>query len=265
MGASRAALARAIRGGGRFVIGMGTGDKSGVATSAVRAKAKRVIAESWQSQANLSFFLVLLVLFSFILPVLGFGREHMKLYGDTAFSLLLLSGVALAWGQTTLLLIGGFVASATIAVRWMNFLTPTRALQLWSDGWSIAAILVIAFILLSQVFRPGRVTPVRIQGAIAVYLLFGGAWAHAYHLVAMLQPGSFNSAAGPLLDTSDWIYYSFVTLSTVGYGDITAVHPIARLLSVGEALTGQLYLAVLIARLVAMEVISWQDSQQKNA
>ncbi len=52
-----------------------------------------------------------------------------------------------------------------------------------------------------------------------------------------------------------------MTLSTVGYGDITAVRPTARILSVGEALTGQLYLAVLIARLVAMEVIAWQESR----
>lgn len=244
---------------------MATGDKSGLATGAVRAKAKRVIAETWQSQANLSLFLVLLVLFSFILPVLGFGRDHARLYSSAAFTLLLVSGVAIAWGRPTLLLIGGFVASATIAVRWMDFFTPTGTLQLWSNGWSIAAILIIAFILLSQVFRPGRVTHARIQGAIAVYLLFGAAWSHAYQMVAMLQPGSFNSAAGSLSTASDWTYYSFVTLSTVGYGDITAVHPIARLLSVGEALTGQLYLAVLIARLVAMEVISWQESRQNTA
>jgi voltage-gated potassium channel Kch len=57
----------------------------------------------------------------------------------------------------------------------------------------------------------------------------------------------------------DWIYFSFITLTTVGYGDITPVHPIARTLAVGEALTGQLYLAVMIARLVAMEIVFWQQ------
>lgn len=244
---------------------MALGDANRLTTGAVRAKARRVIAETWQSQANLSLFLVLLVLFSFILPVLGFGREHLRLYSDATFSLLLISGIAIAWGRTTLLVIAGFIGSATIAVRWMNYLTPGRTLQLWSDGWSIAAILVIGFILLSQVFSPGRVTHVRIQGAIAVYLLFGAAWAHAYHIVAMVQPGAFNIAtASTTFSVSDWIYYSFVTLSTVGYGDITAVQPIPRLLSVGEALTGQLYLAVLVARLVAMEVISWQESKQNT-
>ena len=62
----------------------------------------------------------------------------------------------------------------------------------------------------------------------------------------------------------DWAYYSYITLSTVGYGDITPVRPIARALSMGEALTGQLYLAVLIARLVAMEVITWQSKNQSS-
>jgi voltage-gated potassium channel Kch len=60
----------------------------------------------------------------------------------------------------------------------------------------------------------------------------------------------------------DWSYYSFVTLTTLGYGDITPVRPIARNLAITEALTGQLYLAVMLARLVAMEVITWQEKAQ---
>ena len=63
----------------------------------------------------------------------------------------------------------------------------------------------------------------------------------------------------------DWAYYSFVTLTTLGYGDITPVRPIARNLAITEALTGQLYLAVMLARLVAMEVISWQEKANQNS
>jgi hypothetical protein len=229
----------------------------------VREKARGFIKESWQSQANLSFFLALLVILGFILPSLGFGKNDELEYSDLAYSLLLISGVAIAWGRRWLFALAVFVGSATLAVRWMDYLTPTFAFQVWTAIWSIAAVLVIAVILLAQVFRSGPVTSYRVQGAIAVYLLFGVGWAHAYHLTNILHPGSFNSAAelrGPM----DWAYYSFVTLSTVGYGDITAVHPIARSLSIGEALTGQLYLAVLIARLVAMEVITWQSKNQSS-
>ena len=231
----------------------------------VRDRARALITDSWQSQANLSFFLGLMVLIAFVLPSMGFGKDHIKLYSDVAFSLLLISGVAIAWGRRKLFLLAGFLGSAALAVRWMAWFTPTPALQLWSDEWSLVAILVIALVLLSQVlFRGGPVTHSRIQGAIAVYLLFGIGWAHAYHIAELVHPGSFRLEVGEMSNVSDWIYYSFVTLTTVGYGDITAVRPIARTLSIGEALTGQLYLAVLIARLVAMEVVSWQYKSQDS-
>lgn len=242
---------------------LGSGKKL-AANGDVREKARALIADSWQSQANLSFFLALLVAVAFVLPSFGFGKEHALLYSDLTFSLLLISGVAIAWGERKLFLVAGFLGSAALAVRWMAFFTPTHALELWSDEWSLVAILMIAIVLLRQVFRAGAVTTARIQGAIAVYLLFGIGWAHAYHIANILHPGSFNSTAGSLESVSDWAYYSFVTLTTVGYGDITAVRPIARSLSITEALTGQLYLAVLIARLVAMEVVTWQSKAQKS-
>ncbi len=230
----------------------------------VRRKARALITESWQSQANLSLFLGLLVAVGFVLPSLGFGKDDELRYSDLVFSLLLASGVAIGWGRRWLFPLGAFVGSVALAVRWMAFLTPTLALQVWSGIWSLAAVMVIALVLLAQVFRSGPVTSYRVQGAIAIYLLFGVGWAHAYHITALLHPGSFNATAGNLNSVADWAYYSYITLSTVGYGDITPVLPVARALSIGEALTGQLYLAVLIARLVAMEVITWQSKNQNS-
>jgi Ion channel len=230
----------------------------------VRKKARALITDTWQSQANLSFFLALLITVGFVLPSLGFGKGDEMRYSDLVFSLLLASGVAIGWGQRWLFPLGVFVGSVALAVRWMAFFTPTLALQVWSGIWSLTAVIVIALVLLAQVFRSGPVTSYRVQGAIAVYLLFGVGWAHAYHITELLHPGSFNSTTGNLNSVVDWAYYSYVTLSTVGYGDITPVRPIARALSMGEALTGQLYLAVLIARLVAMEVITWQSKNENS-
>jgi Ion channel len=231
----------------------------------VREKARAIITETWQSQANLSLFLALLVLVAFVLPSLGFGRDDLQIYADIAFSVLLISAVAIAWGQRKLFMLSGFVGSVALAVRWMAFFTPTSVLQVWSDWWTLAAILVIAVVLLLQVFREGPVTFMRIQGAIAVYLLFGVFYAHAYHIAELLHPGSFNSTAGGVPNVRDLIYFSYVTLSTVGYGDITPVRPIARSLAVAEALTGQLFLAITIARLVAMEVVAWQSKTSQNS
>lgn len=234
-----------------------------VGEGAVRKRAQGLITETWQSQVNLSLFLGLEILIAFVLPSLGFGREDTQLYSDIGFSVLLLSGVAIAWGRRRLFVLTSLVAGISLVVRWIARFDRSPRLLLWSDWWTLAAVAAIAFVLLSQIFRPGRVTHLRIQGAIAVYLLFGVFWAHAYHIAATLVPGSF---AGPaeLTNVSGWAYYSFVTLTTVGYGDITPVSQVARTLSIAEALTGQLYLAVLIARLVAMEIVFWQQKVQNG-
>jgi hypothetical protein len=232
---------------------------------AVRRRAEGIIKESWQSQANLSFFLVLQILIAFILPSLGFGKEHYQFYANMGFSILLISGVAIGWGRRLVFPLGVLVGTVALLVRWLYWWTPTPKLMLAGDWWTLAAIIVIAVVLLAQVFRAGEVTPARVQGAIAVYLLFGLGWAHAYHITAILHPGSFNVTDGTLSNVGDWIYFSYVTLTTVGYGDVTPMLPIARNLAVAEALTGQLYLAVLIARLVAMEVITWQEKATRAA
>lgn len=235
-----------------------------VSRAAVRKKARGLITETWQSQANLSLFLALEILIAFILPSLGFGKEDAKLYSDMGFSVLLISGVAIAWRQWKLFVPTSVVSAVALIVRWVAWYRNTPRILLWSDWTTLAAVAMIAMVLLSQIFRPGRVSHLRIQGAIAVYLLFGVLWAHAYHIVAILQPGSFHGPTEQLTNLSSWAYYSYVTLTTVGYGDITPVTQVARTLSVGEALAGQLYLAVLIARLVAMEIVFWQQKVQSG-
>ena len=233
-------------------------------SGAVRRKATLIIKDSWQSQANLSFFLILQVLISFLLPSLGFGKDDLRFYADICFSIMLVSGVALAWGRPRLFWFAAPIGLVTLILRWVNWWDGTMRSSLLSDWATICAALVIVVVLLAQVFRAGRVTHVRIQGAVAAYLLLGAAWAHAYHITEMLHPGSFALPPGEMLSAIDWIYFSYVTLTTVGYGDITPVLPIARTLAVGEALAGQLYLAVMIARLVAMEIVCWQENASGN-
>ncbi len=86
--------------------------------------------------------------------------------------------------------------------------------------------------------------------------MLGLMWTMAYWLVDQLTPGgafSFNTNAGPRsINGFNAFYFSFITLSTVGYGDITPVSTIARWLAAMEAMTGLLYVAVLIARLVSL-------------
>lgn len=116
----------------------------------------------------------------------------------------------------------------------------------------LVSVGAITFVVLTQSFRGGPVNLYRIQGAVAAYLLLGLAWAQAYELVALLAPGAFAGAVFPETEGSHFVYFSFVTLTTVGQGDVTPVHPVARSLAVAEALTGQLHPAILLARLVSL-------------
>ncbi len=114
-----------------------------------------------------------------------------------------------------------------------------------------------------------RVTNDTISGAVCGYLLFGIMFAFVYAIIELLYPGSFM-IDGKLLrpdlrrfyyqhEISTLIYYSLVTLATVGYGDIAPVSLPARVLAALEAIAGQFYIAVLIARLVSILYSRWGE------
>ena len=110
--------------------------------------------------------------------------------------------------------------------------------------------------LLQFILRAPVVTAEVLCASIAAYLMLGLTWSAAYWLVDQVTPGgafSFNTnGGGQSMNGFNGIYFSFITLSTVGYGDITPVSRAARWLAAMEAMTGLLYVAVLIARLVSL-------------
>src|SRR5260370_745687 len=124
---------------------------------------------------------------------------------------------------------------------------------------SIATIVFLVFTLvalLRAVVRAERVTRDTIYGALSVYLLMAVAWAAAYSLLVTIQPGAFvmDAARHPnhRMDWSDCVFYSFVTLTSQGNGDIVPMTAQARSLSILEAVSGTMYVAVLVARLVGL-------------
>jgi voltage-gated potassium channel Kch len=219
------------------------------------------------SQINISIFLGLIFLTVFVMPSIGLGDRHEKWYGNIVFSILIGSGTVIAWPRRGLFLFSTAVGLITLAVRWMALWMPTRAWERCSEVATLGAVLMISWILVLHIFRRARpITAVSIQAAIAVYLLFGLGWANAYLLVIQRNPHSFHSTVGLSSSSStEWYYYSYVTLTTLGYGEITPLTRVARTLAVGEAVTGQLYLAVLIARLIGMEIISSRENLAQDS
>jgi hypothetical protein len=115
---------------------------------------------------------------------------------------------------------------------------------------SLAFFLLIAVALLRRVFRPGQINVHRLVGAVALYVVLAVNWGLAYQIVCLVRPSALlanGSPAGP----QDAMWFSFVTITTVGYGDVVAVLPLARALAGLEALTGVLYPAVLIGILLS--------------
>lgn len=150
--------------------------------------------------------------------------------------------------------IGVLVAIPTLILRWGLLISPNPSLRLGAEIFGVLAALTVGYILLAQVFRDGPINAVRVQGAVAAYLLMGVAYAHAYVIASFFDPTAITSTEGVMTSFVDWIYFSFATLSTLGYGDIIPTGHASRMLAIGEAISGQLFLAILIARLVSMQV-----------
>lgn len=109
------------------------------------------------------------------------------------------------------------------------------------------------FLAFRQLFAPGPITGNKLAGGISIYVLLGMCWSIVYMYLLWLQPDSFRGAIVDKPDNPvfwDMIYFSFVTLTTLGYGDITPVDAVARALAYTEAMVGQLYIAILIGTLV---------------
>lgn len=101
-----------------------------------------------------------------------------------------------------------------------------------------------------------------IMGSVCVYILVGISWSIFYYFESIIHPGAFNGIVGEggKQQFSELLYYSYVTLSTLGYGDITPVTPIARTLAFLEALFGQFYIAILVASFVGMHLSTKRSS-----
>jgi hypothetical protein len=135
-----------------------------------------------------------------------------------------------------------------------------------SRAFRAGLLFVVLFSILADIVQAKRVSMNTVLGAACVYLMLSLAWSQMYAVVELLHPGSFNISASVGEDFFDsegeLLYYSLITLSTVGYGDITPVTPQARMLSALEGVAGQLFMAIILARLVAMELAGRQSRSE---
>jgi hypothetical protein len=148
------------------------------------------------------------------------------------------------------------VAGAVARIRHASFDT------IWFGHISaILAIVAVSTAVAQATFAPGRITHHRLEGAVILYLNIALIFTSAYRLILELDPTSFSNMASGQTEAAalnSMLYFSFTTLTSTGYGDVSPLHPIARSLSNLEAILGQMYLAILLARLVTLHLNSRQ-------
>src|SRR5207249_4965692 len=215
-------------------------------------KSSRVMGLRRFSMVQLLIALALLFFFAPFVEAIKGGDIIVSLL----LSLVLLSAVLAVASRGRMLAVALLLAIPAVAGRWINHFHPH-----WLPPmiFLIAGIGLVAFVvvnLLCFVLRAPSVNVEVLCASISAYLMLGLLWTMAYWLVDQLTPGgafSFNTNTGTRsMNGFTGFYFSFITLSTVGYGDITPVSRIARWLAAMEAMTGLLYVAVLIARLVSL-------------
>ncbi|HSD66830.1 MAG TPA: ion channel [Vicinamibacteria bacterium] len=217
-----------------------------------RWPAVETLTRFWADDRGLSVFSALLLIVAFVIPPLlppGSGRS---LAGDVVYALLLISGVRALGERRLARVLLMPVAVVTLAVNLGSWVVPVA--EPWVLGTRLLSLVLFLAVVLAQTLRSGPITFHRLHGAVAAYLLLGVIWAHAYALVGLLRSGAFSGPVSAADGPRAFFYFSFVTLATVGYGDVLPVHPAARSLATLEAVTGTLYLAILIARLVSVAV-----------
>jgi hypothetical protein len=209
-------------------------------------------------------FSVLLIAFFllFLLEIFFANHPLMRYFIPLLLIVMLLASISAFRDYRMISSIAAVLGLIAVALRWVTYVNQSYVLGLL--GGSIGALFFafIAVLILAAVLQDQIVTGDTISGALCVYFLIAMVWALLFMLMESVHPGSFQITAGEKVATapahpyappvSVFLYFSLVTLSTVGYGDIIPLTASARGLAALEGIVGQFYLAVLIARLVGL-------------
>lgn len=180
---------------------------------------------------------------------------HLRIFMDILWSAVFISAIYAVSHKKHHILIAVLLALPMLGAIWSKYFVQFNALLVVGSLCGAAFILFTIIQILIFIYGHQEVTRDMIVGAAVVYLLMAIMWTFIFTVVETLHPGSFNLPQGQDIETGrHFLYYSFVTLTTLGYGDITPVTSLARSLCILEAVLGQLYLVVQVAWLVGVHV-----------
>ena len=210
------------------------------------------LQQFWLQERSLLIVLVILTIHMFVILPVGQHTKFGKIIILIFYLFLLGAGMRyLAINKKLTLAI--VVFAVCIGVLGTGFFFDMKWIVIASDVMILAFCALLAWIVLVKTFSAGPITFYRIEGSIVGYLLIGLFFANLHNMIFHWKGESaFNGLTDP--DIKEFLYFSLTTLTTVGYGDISPAIPLSRSAANFEALLGQLYPAILIARLVSMEI-----------
>ena len=218
---------------------------------------------TWRRRRSMTALLVSLVLMIFVVPLVTppLGERGRTLI-EVFFILVLLCGAWTIAEHRKVAISLSTLCAVALVMAWAIPLHGNHSGSLARQGAALLGLVILTAAVAARVFHPGRIAADRVMGAIALYLILGIVWGNAYEIVALLDAGAFSQSSDPVRGMERWFYFSFVTLTTLGYGDVTPVSRAARALATGEAMVGQLYPAIILARLVTLVAT---DSDKRDA
>lgn len=209
------------------------------------------------AQNNFSYLTTALVL---LLLASALSEQFAAGYGahliEAATVLALATGVWSIRRDRWLFRTGIGFGTGVLVVTLLSIFMKQAGLGLFQLGLMLGFFLITTWVAGRKVLTAVEIDRNKIVGAVCLYLLLGMIWTTLFLIAEELQPGSFNGLRPDYWynNFSDAVYFSFVTLTTLGYGDITPALPLPRFLVYMEAVIGQFYLAIMVASLVAMQI-----------
>lgn len=214
----------------------------------------RFLNHFWTKESGLSGMLVLLFVMHFIIvPIFGSYSSFMVII-NIFWMLFLIAGIISLSNSKKRTVLLSIVPFLFVLFNWITVLEISPFILMADIILTVVTFGLLIFLVLMKVFEPGPITQYRVVGSIVVYMILANLWSVIYLFIYQNIPGSFQITLPPFESNTleaNFLYFSYITITTTGFGEIVPLHPFARAMVQIEAIIGVLYPVILIGRLVS--------------
>jgi hypothetical protein len=217
----------------------------------------KAIENLWTQDGGLTRMLILVCISDFlILPFLT-DKFWLGVFLSLIYMALILIGIINLSKSRTQMIILSIIPLIYFTLNWAQIFTPREESGYVTFIFEVASYCLLIGLLLVKVFERGSVTIHHIIGSVVVYMIIANLWSEMYYFINLHYPGAISTPSSSLTDNqshASFLYFSFTTLTTTGYGEFVPAHPFVRSLVMIEQLIGVMYPVILIGRLVSLKV-----------